>query len=91
MQKEGSVLVPVPFVDTDGRYTRSKLTVGILVGGDVRLWGDIFLNAEAGYRFAQLGTMDGNVSQMGQNSVQTSSIGFDYSGFQVSAGLRYQL
>jgi hypothetical protein len=89
-QKQGPVLVPVPFVDTDALFTKSKLAVGALLGADIPLSGGFFLNAEGGYRFAQFGTMDGNVTQMGQTSFQTTSIEFDYSGFQVNVGLKYQ-
>jgi hypothetical protein len=91
MIKTGPVLIPVTFVDTDGTYTKSKISVGILVGADIPLIGGLSLMTEAGYRFAQFGTMDGDVTQMGVQSVQTSTIEFDYSGFQVSAGLRFQL
>jgi hypothetical protein len=90
MVKSGSVLIPVTFVDTDGAYKKSKAIVGVLVGADMPLMGGLSLKTEAGYRFAQFGTMDGEVTQMGQHSVQTSSIEFDYSGFQVSAGFRFQ-
>ena len=90
MVKSGSVMIPVTFVDTDGTYKKSKAIVGVLVGADMPLVGGLSLKAEAGYRFAQFGTMDGDVTQMGQHSVQTSTIEFDYSGFQLSAGFRYQ-
>ncbi len=90
MVKSGSELIPVTFVDTDGTYTKSKLTVGALAGVDLPLIGGLSLKAEAGYRVAQFGTIDGDVTQMGQHSVQTSTIEFDYSGFQVSAGFRFQ-
>ena len=89
-QKQGPDLVPVPFVDTDARFTKSKFTVGALLGIDVHMGGAFFLNAEAGYRFAQFGTMEGNVTQMGETSVQTTTIEFDYSGFRLIAGLKYQ-
>jgi len=91
MVKDGSVLIPVTVIDTDAKYEKSKLTVGVLVGADVPLAGRFSLKAEAGYRFAQVGTMDGDVTQLGLHSVQTSTIEFDYSGFQVSAGVRLQL
>ena len=91
MVKSGSVLVPVTFIDTDGSYTKSKASVGVLIGADMPLIGGLSLKTEAGYRFAQFGTMDGDVTQMGQKSVQTSTIEFDFSGFQVSAGLRFQI
>ena len=90
MVKTGSVLVPELFVDTDATFTKSKATVGILAGADMPLAGGLSLKAEAGYRFAQFGTMEGDVTQLGQHSTQTSTITFDYSGFQVSAGLRLQ-
>lgn len=91
MAKNGPVLVPVTFVDSDGTYTKSKASVGILVGADAPLTGNLFLKAEVGYRLAQFGAIDGDVTQMGVHSVQTSTIEFDYSGFQLSAGLRFQL
>jgi hypothetical protein len=91
MVKSGSVLIPVTFVDTDGTYKKSKAIVGVLVGADMPLIGALSLKTEAGYRFAQFGTMDGDVTQMGQHSVQTSTIEFDYSGFQVGAGFRFHL
>jgi hypothetical protein len=91
MVKDGSVLVPVPFVDTDGKYTKSKLIAGAVVGADIPLIGDLSLKAEAGYRFAQIGEMEGDVTQLGVHSVQTSTIDFNFSGFQVSAGFRFQL
>jgi hypothetical protein len=91
MVKSGNVLIPVTFVDTDGIYRKSKAIVGVLVGADMPLIGGLSVKADAGYRFAEFGTMDGDVTQLGQHSVQTSTIEFDYSGFQVSAGLRYQL
>lgn len=91
MVKNGSVLIPVTFVDTDGSYKKSKAIVGVVVGADMPLIGGLSLKVEAGYRFAQFGAMDGDVTQMGQHSVQTSTISFDYSGFQVSAGFRFQL
>ena len=90
MVKNGPVMTPVTFVDTDATYKKSKAVIGVLVGADMPLIGKLSLKGEAGYRFAQFGTMDGDVTQMGQHSVQTSTIEFDYSGFQVSAGLRYQ-
>jgi hypothetical protein len=91
MVKDGSVLVPVPFVDTDGNYTKSKLTAGIVAGADIPLVGSLSLRTEAGYRFAQVGEMEGDVTQLGVQSVQTSTIDFNFSGFQVSAGFRFQL
>ena len=91
MVKSGSVLIPVTFIDTDGTYKKLKAIVGVLVGADIPLIGGLSLKAEAGYRFAQFGTMDGDVTQLGQHSVQTSTIEFDYSGFQLSAGFRFQL
>jgi hypothetical protein len=90
MVKSGPVMLPTTFVDTDGTYSKSKATVGILAGADMPLIGGFSLKAEAGYRLAPFGTMDGNVTQLGVHSVQTSTIEFDYSGIQVSAGLRFQ-
>ena len=91
MVKNGSLLVPAPFVDTDAQYKKSKLIAGVIVGADTPLTGGLFLHTEAGYRFSQLGEMDGDVTQMGIRSVQTSTIDFNFSGFLVSAGIRYQL
>ena len=91
MVKNGSLLVPQPFVDTDGEYNKSKLCAGLIVGADMAVAGGFFFHADAGYRFSQLGEMDGDVTQMGTRSVQTSTIDFNFSGFLLSAGIRYQL
>jgi hypothetical protein len=91
MVKDGSVLIPVTFIDSYGSYSKSKAIVGVLVGADISLIGHLSLKTEAGYKFAQFGMMDGDVTQLGVQSVQTSTIEFDYSGFQVTAGFRYQL
>ncbi|HTY36823.1 MAG TPA: hypothetical protein VMH23_06915 [Bacteroidota bacterium] len=90
MVKNGSLLYPSPFVETDARYSRSKMSAGVTIGGDAPLAAGFLLHADAGYRFAQVGEMDGDVTQMGQHSVQTSSIDFNFSGLLVSAGIRYR-
>jgi hypothetical protein len=90
MVKTGPELIPVTFIDSYGSYKKSKAAVGLLVGADIPLIAGLSLKTGAGYRLAQLGTMDGDVTQMGVQSMQTSTIEFDYSGFQVSAGFRWQ-
>ncbi len=90
-QKPGGTVILVPFIDTDGKYSKSSLSAGLAIGGDVRLTGKFSLTANAGYRFAQLGTMEGDISRFGVNTKESSTTEFDFSGLQVSAGIRYDL
>jgi hypothetical protein len=91
MQKIGSVLTPVRFVDTDGTSAKSKISVGLSMGANIRLFGGFSLTMAAGYRLAQLGILEGDVTRFGQHSNEPTTIEFDYSGVLVSAGLLFEL
>jgi hypothetical protein len=90
-QKPGGTLILVPFIDTDAKYKKSSMSAGLGVGADIRLSGPFSLTANAGYRFAQLGTMEGDVTQFGVHTTQASTTEFDFSGLQISAGIRFDL
>ena len=91
MQKDGSVLIPVLFVDTNGISTKSKMSAGLSMGADVRLFGGFSLTVAAGYRFAQLGILESDITRFGQHSNEPTTIEFDYSGVLASAGLLFEL
>ena len=90
-QKPGGTIILVPFIDTDGAYKKSSLSAGLGLGADLRLGGAFSLTGYAGYRFAQLGTMVGDISRFGVHTTESSTTAFDFSGLQVSAGIRYDL
>ena len=90
-QKPGGTMILVPFIDTDGKYKKSSLSAGLGVGADMRLGGAFSLTGYAGYRFAQLGTMEGDISRFGVQTTESSTTAFDFSGLQISAGIRYDL
>ena len=82
---------PTPFVETEALYKKTKTALGITLGADMRIIRNVFLNAEASYRFAQLGTMEGNISQLGVSGADESTTIFDFSGILLSTGLRFEL
>lgn len=91
MQKDGPVLIPVLFVDTDATYAKSKLSAGLSMGADIRMFGGLSLTMAAGYRLAQLGMLEGDITRFGQHTKQPTTIAFDYSGLLASAGLKFEL
>ena len=91
MQKDGFVLTPVLFVDTDGTSAKSKISAGLSMGADIRLIGGLSLTMGAGYRLAQLGILESDITRFGQHSKEPTTIEFDYSGVLVSAGLLFEL
>lgn len=91
LKKIGGVITLAPFVDTDATYKTNKLTVSITAGLDRQLVSNLHLKVEAGYRFAQMGTMDGDVTSFGVHTTETSTTVFDYSGILISAGLAFEI
>jgi len=91
MQKDGPVLTPVLFVDTDGTSAKSRISAGLSMGADIRLFGGFSLTLAAGYRVAQLGVLESDITRFGQHSKEPTTIEFDYSGVLVSAGLLFEL
>jgi opacity protein-like surface antigen len=89
--KVAGVPTPQPLIDTDAKFSKTKTSVGAGCGIDIPVVSRVAVNAEALYRFAQFGAMDGTVSRFGEQSDATTSIGFDYSGFLLSAGIRIEL
>lgn len=73
--------------DVRGTWKKMKLAVAVAVGGTLRIAGPFFLQAEAAYRFAQIGKIDGTKTTFGVTSDQTTTINFDYSGYVLTAGI----
>lgn len=88
--KVGGVPTSEPVVDTDGIFKKTRTTAGLALGTDVPLLHNIFLKAEAGYRFAQLGQLEGEATHFGEHSTETTTIEFDYSGILLSAGVQFE-
>jgi hypothetical protein len=89
--KVGPDLVPSPLTDTDATYTASKSVADAAIGIDVPLFSRVALVAEASYRFARFGILEGDVTRFGETSVQKTTIEFDYSGYLLTAGVRFEL
>ncbi len=77
--------------DTRGTFRKSKLIFTIACGGTLAVVSPFIVRAEAVYRFAQIGKIDGTTTKFGLNQDQTTSINFDYSGFAVTIGIGIEL
>jgi len=91
MEKIAGVLTSVPWIDTDARYRKTKLTVGAAIGIDVPLFRGAALTAQGGYRFAPFGQLNGEARRFDIRSDETTSIDFDFSGIVATAGVRIEL
>ena len=80
-----------PLVDSEGKYTKTKPCAAFSVGADMPLYLGIFIKGEAGYRSAQVGELNGDITQFGVHSNETSTTFFDFSGFIVSLGVGIKL
>jgi hypothetical protein len=89
--KIAGVPTPYPLIATEGIYKKTKTSAGFTLGADTRLLRHLFFRTEATYRFAVLGTLDGDITRFGEPSVETSTVGFDFSGVLFSAGIRFEL
>lgn len=89
--KPTDIGVVSPLVDSEGDYRKTKPCAAFSVGADVPLLAGIFLNGEAGYRFAMVGQLNGDITQSGTHSSETSATSFDFSGFLVSLGIGIEL
>lgn len=76
-----------PLVDSEGKYRKTKPFAAFSVGADLPLYLGFFLKGEAGYRSAQVGELDGDITLSGVHSSETSATSFDFSGFMVSMGV----
>lgn len=85
--KSGGVPILMPLVETDATYKKTRTSVALCVGADVPILRPFFVHIEGAYRFASLGTLDGDIDRFGQHSKQPSITEFDYSGFLVSGGI----
>ena len=90
-EKISGVATTFQFVDTDGMLKKTRTSAGLSLGANVPLFHGISLNAEAGYRFAQVGSMEGSVTRFGETTAETTTMEFDYSGFLLTAGIRLVL
>lgn len=89
--KIAGVPTPEPLVDTDARFKKTRMSVTAGLGMDIPLVNAFALKAEALYRFAQVGVMEGDVTRFGQTSVEPTTIEFNYSGFLLTAGIKVEL
>jgi len=89
--KSAGVIVMVPLVDSDGNYKKAKTSAAFFVGADVPLFLRVFLKGEAGYRVAQVGELDSDITRFGVQSDGSSTTLFNFSGFVVSVGVGIEL
>jgi hypothetical protein len=89
--KPAGVVIMVPLSDSEGNYKKTKTSAGFFIGADLPLIRPMFLKGEAGYRVAQVGELDGDLTRFGVQSSQSSSTLFDYSGFLISVGVGIEL
>jgi hypothetical protein len=89
--KPAGVVVMVPLIDTDARYKKTKTFAAFFVGADLPVFERVFLKGEAGYRIAQIGELDGEITRFGVPMNQPSVTLFDFSGFIVSVGVGIEL
>ena len=85
------VPTPQPLVETDARFSKTKPSVSAGAGMDIPLLPRVALKVEGLFRFAQFGAMSGTVTRFGEQSDETTTIQFDYSGFLLTAGIRIEL
>jgi hypothetical protein len=85
--KPAGFVIMVPLVDTQAKYKKAKTSAAFFVGADMPLFQRVFLKGEAGYRVAQVGELDGDITRFGVQTNVTSTTVFDFSGFVVSVGV----
>ncbi len=85
--KIDGVPTSIPTVETSATFKKSKISLGVFLGADIPIVPSVFFRFEGGYRFAQLGKLDGDVTRFGEHTTETTSIEFNYSGFLVCAGI----
>jgi len=86
-EKVGAVTVTVVYYDSEAIYRKTKL---IADAGVLWTWGafqPFFLKAEALYKFANMGKMNGDIRRL-QGAIQEQTVtDFDFSGFSASVGI----
>jgi hypothetical protein len=85
--KPGGTVVMVPLVDSEGKYKKAQTSAALFVGADMPLIRHVFIRGEAGYRVAQVGELDGDITRFGVQSNESSTTMFDFSGVLVSMGV----
>ncbi len=73
--------------DSDATYAKSKLAVGLALGATLPLTHRLFVRGDASYKFAKVGTMEGNIRRFDTTIQQESTIEFDYSNLAFSLGI----
>jgi hypothetical protein len=89
--KPAGFIIMVPLVDTDARYKKTKTYAAFFVGADVPLFQQVFLKGEVGYRVAQMGELDGEITRFGVQTNQPSVTVFNFSGLVASLGIGIEL
>ncbi len=75
------------FLDTKAAYRATKIIVNFNLGAQVQVFEPMMVKLDVSYKFGGVGKMDGDVSRIGSTTHETTSIGFDYSGFVFNVGL----
>ena len=89
IKKTGSVGEMVVTYDTKAFYRKSKLVANLGAGGAFHVAEQIFLRAEALYRIAQVGQMDGDITSLRPvpDEQRISTTEFDFSALVVQVGI----
>jgi hypothetical protein len=74
-------------VDTQGRFHGSKTNVSVVVGTTLKVYSAVMLRAEAKYKLAKMGKLNGGVTRLGEKREEQTSIEFDLSGIILSIGV----
>lgn len=85
--KQGASDTTYVYYDSEADYKKSRL---IASGGTALLWNifpPVFLKAEAFYRIAKVGTMEGMVKRIGGTFDEATTTEFDFSALSVTLGL----
>ena len=77
--------------DSEGVYEKSKMFVTAGVGATSMMFSNVFMKLEAIYKFARIGTIDGQLRRFAVTNPHTTSIEFDYSGFFITIGFGIEL
>lgn len=86
-EKSGSETITVIDYDSKAIYRKTKLIADV---GAIWTWAPFqpfFLQAEALYRFAKIGKMDGDIRRLQGTFPEQSTTDFDFSGFSATIGL----
>lgn len=85
-------LAGYPETNTQGEFSANALNVQGGLGVDLRISSELALWAKAGFRYANMGQMEGEIVLLdGTKELQTTRSSFDYSGFFARAGVGINL